>query len=342
MTNTADIVIVTSAHWAGDPRLNRHLDYLRRGGHRVTLTTTSESGSRIRAALHALGAIFKAQARIVVLPDPELFFFGALLSRLTGKQPVLDIHEDYPKVVASRVWAPKPLKPLIRVATAAVVALGRLVAWRVIVAAPELAARGDVVVLNLPEPEGSDVSHPIDERPTLVYVGDVTLSRGALEMVSLLALLPDRYELLLIGRTSDDTRELIMNTARDLGVHERLTLTGRLPHQEAWERASGSVAGLCLLQPAPAYRDAVATKIWEYMATGLPPVVSDLPAQRRLVSSIEPSLSCRTTEAAAIVVTRLAEDSAFRDKVTTTARAVYERAWEQTRPDLAIQSVFEP
>lgn len=342
MTTTADIVIVTSAHWSGDPRLNRHLDYLRRSGHRVTLTTTSESGSRIRAVLKALGAIFKARARIVVLPDPELFLFGSLLAFLTGKRPVLDIHESYPKAVASRVWAPKPLKPLIRMVATAVVALGRLVAWRVIVAAPELAARGDVVVLNLPEPEQNHVSRPIDEPPTLVYVGDVTLSRGALEMVSLLALIPDRFELLLIGRTSDDTRELIVNTARDLDVYDRLTLTGRLPHQEAWERASGSVAGLCLLQPAPAYREAIATKIWEYMATGLPPVVSDLPAQRRLVSSIEPSLACPTTEAAAKVISRLAEDSAFRDKVTTTARAVFERAWEQARPDLAIQSVFEP
>lgn len=340
MTTPADIVIVTSAHWSGDPRLNRHLDYLRRGGHQVGLTTTS--GSRIRAAINALSEIFKTRAQIVILPDPELFLFGSLVARLTGKQPVLDIHEDYPRAVASRVWAPKPLKPLIRMVAAAVVALGRLVAWRVTVAAPELAVRGDVVVLNLPEPEESHVSHTTEVRPTLVYVGDVTLSRGALEMVSLLALLPDRFELLLIGRASDDTRGLLVSTARDLGVYDRLTLVGRVPHEEAWERASGSAAGLCLLQHVPAYRDAVATKIWEYMATGLPPVVSDLPAQRRLVSPIEPGLVCRTAEDAARIITRLAEDGEFRSKVVDRAKTTYERAWEQTRPDLAIQSVFEP
>ena len=58
---------------------------------------------------------------------------------------------------------------------------------------------------------------------------------------------------------------------------------GRLTPRHSWEVASGAWAGLCLLEPTPAFVDAVPSKLYEYLMAGIVPVVTDLPRQRQLV-----------------------------------------------------------
>jgi hypothetical protein len=73
----------------------------------------------------------------VILPDQDLFLLGSLAVRLTGKRPVIDIHEDYAKAAAARSWIPGYLRPIVGLLARLAVALGRWAAWRAIVAAPE-------------------------------------------------------------------------------------------------------------------------------------------------------------------------------------------------------------
>jgi glycosyltransferase involved in cell wall biosynthesis len=142
----------------------------------------------------------------------------------------------------------------------------------------------------------------------------------------------------VIGQVGDEAEEIF----RPAAISGAAVLTGRLDHSDAWDRASGCVAGLCLLRPVPAYAEAVATKIWEYMAVGLPPIVSDLPGQRRLVEKIHPDLVCESAEEVAEVVTRLIDDRALRDELAERSRRMYDEAWSAWRPDLAIQDAFAP
>lgn len=334
------ISVVTTSHWEGDPRLNRHVRYLRAAGFEGELVVTT-SQSKLRSLLRGIGRIVRSDPEVILLPDPELFVFGSLAARLSGKRPVIDIHEDYPKTAAERPWIPGVLRPAVALFATLVMVLGRLLAWRVIVAAPQLARGGDILVLNIPDP--GDFS--VDDTPRLqqvVYVGEVFPARGTMEMVRLLAHLPEDVRLLVIGNVSPETRGEMLALVEELEVAERLELTGRLPHSESWDLASGSLAGLALLQPAPAYIGAVATKLWEYMAAGIPPVVSNLPGQAGVVEKIHPDLVCSTPEKAAEVITRLAQDPAFRDEVVARGRALVEEEWERTRPDQALQEAVAP
>ena len=334
------VAVVTTRHGAGDPRLNRHLEYLRVAGHTATMRTFSEHG-RSAALLAALREVGRTKARIVVLPDPELFFAGSIVCRFTGKRPVIDIHEDYPKAATTRQWIPGPLRPPARVAARLAMVLGRLAAWRVMVAAPELARDGDVTVYNIPDPASlAPAEHDGSHR--LVYVGDITPARGAMEMVRLLGHLDTSFELVMIGRVGVHLAEELTGLARDLGASTRLRLTGQLAHGEAWDLARGSLAGLNLLTPVPAYREAVATKLWEYMAVGLPAIVSDLPGQADLLRRVDPDLVCGSARSAAAIAVELAANPVRRASIAKAGRALVEEAWAEYRPDLAIQSIVEP
>lgn len=334
------IVIVTSAHWAGDPRLNRHKAYLEQAGHQVELKSYAHR-PRPLAVAKAMSAIARTNADVVVLPDPELFLVGSLAARLRRVRPVIDIHEDYPKAAAARSWVPRPLRGLVAALAHLSIALGRRAAAKVVVAAPQLAAAGDTVVLNIPNPSGFDHASDGPER-RLVYVGDITLARGAVQMVQALARLDSDYELVLVGRVEREARDAIESEAGSAGVSDRVRFAGRLPHDEAWSLASGAIVGLNLLQDAPAYREAVATKLWEYMASGIPPVVSDLPGQAAVISAISGDLVCTSASEVASIVDRLDRDRETWSALVEKGLQQVRDAWSRGRPDLAVQTAVEP
>ena len=338
--NEVDALIVSTSHWAGDPRLNRHRDYLARVGRSSTLITFAGEPRPV-ALWKSLKQIATTKARHVLMPDPELFVLGSLVARVTGKKPVIDIHEDYAKAAMAREWVPDWARHVIRLIADLAVATGRLAAWRVLVAAPELARDGDHIALNIPDPARLE-SAPHDGSKRIVYVGDVTKARGAISMVEMLSGLDDAFHLVMVGRVSQETAAEILQVASKRGVEDRIELTGQVDHEQAWSRARGSLAGLNLLADVPAYRQAVATKLWEYMSIGLPPVVSDLPGQRRLLSRVDEGLIAATPGEAAQILKDLDDDPDRRSALASACRRLSEDAWEQNRPDLVVQRVFDP
>lgn len=334
------VAIVSTAHWQGDPRLNRHVSYLQAAGYQVTLSTHSDK-PRGAALLGALSGIWRGDGRRVILPDPDLFVLGSLVARLRRKLPILDIHEDYAKAAMARPWIPDYLRPIVRALASLNTVIARAVAWRTMTAAPELSTEGDFLVLNLPDPASVDPS-PYEGDRRLLYIGDLTLARGAVEMIEVLSHLDETFELVLVGPTDVEVGKTISEIAAKLGVSGRVITTGRLSHREAWTTASGSLVGLSLLTDVPAYREAVATKLWEYMAHGIPPVVSDLPGQRRLIAQLDESLICRSTAEVAAAIQDLVGDVAKRIQLGRSARSLIEKAWADNRPDLAVQSVVAP
>ena len=334
------VAIITSAHWEGDARLLRHVRYLGQAGHDARLTSCADRG-RMAAVLCALREVWRSNADVVLLPDPELFAVGSLLARLRVKRAVIDIHEDYAQAAMARPWVPVGARDFIRVFADLAVRLGRLAAWRVMVAADELARSNDFVSLNIPDPSTLEFGEH-DGSKRLVYVGDLTRARGAADMIDLLAGLDSGYELRLIGSANPEFARELNARAERLGVAGRVEVTGRLAHGEAWAAARGSLAGLNLLRPVPAYRNAVATKLWEYLAVGVPPIVTDLPGQARLIHNVDASLVCSSVSEMVDVITALGGQSQRRADLGERGRRVVEEAWNSSRPDLVVQAVVEP
>jgi glycosyltransferase involved in cell wall biosynthesis len=65
---------------------------------------------------------------------------------------------------------------------------------------------------------------------------------------------------------------------------ERLRFHGRKPPEQAWALARGAWVGLSLLDDTPAFRDAVPTKLYEYLAAGLAVATTPLPRAAEIVT----------------------------------------------------------
>ncbi|GIU92165.1 MAG: hypothetical protein KatS3mg011_1071 [Acidimicrobiia bacterium] len=299
-------MILTTGHHSDDGRLTRHTEMLRLHGVTVELVAL-EARSRwqrfLAAPVFCLVQLWRYRPRCAVFPDPELFVLGPLASRILRIRPVIDIHEDYTAVAATRAWIPSVLRPGIQSLMALAEKVGRRLSAEVIVAAPSLCrSSNDRLVSNLPPPRYFTPRRDFD--PRLVYVGDLSEARGLKEMVRLAASQPD-LTLELIGPAPDDTAYAVRRWAEQAGLpRDRLVMTGRLPYRDAWRRASGALAGLSLLHPTPAYSEAIPTKIWEYMASGLPVVASDLPAQADLVRRAGCGVVVSSVDDAAQVISR--------------------------------------
>jgi glycosyltransferase involved in cell wall biosynthesis len=333
------VMIVTTAHWSGDPRLGRHVRYLNDIGLDASITAF-QSGSRVGRLVNVLKVarlIWSHRPYAVILPDPELFVVGAVTARLRGTKAVIDIHEDYARAARGREWIPDWVKPGASTLARLNTWLGIVAANTTLVAAPELSTGKSVLVQNTPNPTDFEMSNEKSEPPTAIYVGDVTEARGALVMAELARRLPG-IRFLVVGRVSDDLAERMVATAGP----EDLELLGRLPHEEAWALARGAAAGLSLLEPLPAYQDAVATKLWEYCSAGIPPVVSSLRGQSDFVGLIDPALAVENIDEAEELIGRLVAEPEWAKELSARARIVAEEAWDKSRPDRALQAALVP
>ena len=243
-----------------------------------------------RMSLGAGRALLKALATPADLyhfHDPELIPVGLLL-RLLGKRVVYDIHEDNRTALEEREYLPRRLRALIA-GTLARVEEGASRYFHLVLAEryyAERFPRGESI-LNYPRlpalDEGRFAARPRAGNPRLIYTGNVKSYRGAHRHTRLLKHLPDA-ELFLVGRCDP-------GLAADLQVGTdpaRLHLEGvgvHVPHERivSYYLRESWTAGLALFPPSRHTRRKELTKIFEYMAFGIPVLCADVPNLRRIV-----------------------------------------------------------
>ena len=252
---------------------------LPRWGNRLTRMTAGV----VRAFLTALGT----RADLYHFHDPELIPAGLLL-RLLGKPVVYDIHEDNRTWLREREYRPHWLRFLIAetLARAEATASRR---FHLVLAERHYAERfpGGETVLNyarFPSLEESRLAgRPRGESPRLLYTGNVTAYRGAHLHVQLLEHLPDAH-LFLVGRCSPrlaadlrvgaDSARLHFEGVDDYVSHERI-ISYYL--RECW------TAGLAIFPYSQHSLHKELTKVFEYMAYGIPVLCADFPNLREIV-----------------------------------------------------------
>lgn len=227
---------------------------------------------------------------LVHFHDPELVPAMALLALARPESYTLyDIHEDLPLQLESKQYLrPALRRPVSRLAGAMLQSARDLFSG--FAPATEAVARawpGDRtrVVHNYPKalfslPDARE--RPLDPRRVL-YVGGLSRVRGTVLAVQAVRearrVVPD-LGLEFIGWVMDPESAQAIREAQAEGW---CTHVERLAPRALMERAAGAGVGLVTLLPRPNYVEALPTKLFEYMAMGIPVLASDFPLWRRLV-----------------------------------------------------------
>nr|WP_051432352.1 glycosyltransferase family 4 protein [Rhodovibrio salinarum] len=166
-----------------------------------------------------------------------------------------------------------------------------------------------------------------DGRVVFGFVGFIRPWHGLERVLDVIAGLDDRPHLLVVGE--GPARPLIEQRANALGLADRVTITGAVPHARvpAYLRAF-DVA----LQPdVTAYASPL--KLFEYMAAGCAIVAPDRPNIREIVTDGETAVLVDPSDDAAFaaVLSRLAADTGLRRRLGRAAAVAVKRdgrTWE--------------
>lgn len=112
----------------------------------------------------------------------------------------------------------------------------------------------------------------------LVHVGSVHPDRGRDVMLQAMAIVNQKGKkahLTILG-ASPDQLEYCRREIQELGISGAVTLYGRVPGSQIPHYLSAADAGLCLWEDLPWYRFNPPTKLFEYLAAGLPVLASNI------------------------------------------------------------------
>ncbi|RIK09262.1 MAG: glycosyl transferase, partial [Acidobacteria bacterium] len=232
----------------------------------TTIALPRSSGRRRLGALRAARRLLRERAPghdVVLLHDPEL-----VLATVGLRLPpvVWDVHEDTAAALEVREWLPRPVR---RTAAVGMRTMERWAERRMplLLADHHYADRfrlAHPVVPNttyVPHDPPPAAQPDREGRLRVVYLGSVTMERGAAEMVEVDRRLrragQGRIVLQIIGPAHGRAVQVLEEASRA----GDLEWSGFVPNDEAVERLAGALAGLSLLHDEANFRPSMPTKV---------------------------------------------------------------------------------
>ncbi|MCK4394311.1 glycosyltransferase family 4 protein [Candidatus Bipolaricaulota bacterium] len=325
----AKVCIVTTVHPPFDTRIfHKQAKTLAQAGYDVTLIAQHDKnevvdGVKIIALprpRNRFARIFgltwrvfrmalRQKAEVYHFHDPELLPWGALLKLATKAKVIYDVHENVRKQILNKTWlSPWIRKPL----SSAYVLMERacpLFLDAIIIAEDSYienyrGRKNIVAIRNYPnlsylEPHADSTAERAKEADRsfkVTYVGGVTRLRGALELIEALKIAKaDGHQevmLNLIGSVMPaDLKGELDDLIRQYGLEGNISIPGPVPHENVFKILAQSHIGMAVLHPDPNFVESLPTKLFEYMAAGLPVIASNFPLWKEIVEGNECGLT---------------------------------------------------
>jgi glycosyltransferase involved in cell wall biosynthesis len=247
--------------------------------------------------------IREAQVDLILVRDLLLALPAAILAKIHRIPVILDMAENYPAMLQDRlrytpsgllgrlVRHPSPIRLVERLSLALV--------DHIIVVVEESRERlvgagvpSDriTIVCNTPRLEGWQAAASRQNCPRskqdihLAYLGNLDGSRGLDVAIRAVHRLKDAgrfVKLSIMG--NGPSREQLTALATHSGVADRVEITGRLPFSQVTEVMAQADIGLIPHYATAAWNSTIPNKLFDYMALGLPVIVSDTKPTARIV-----------------------------------------------------------
>jgi glycosyltransferase involved in cell wall biosynthesis len=315
---------LTSVHPLDDSRiLRRECKSLAQAGYNVALVVgrpphedvdgvpivgVGVAKNRLDRAFRVAWNIYRAAKReradLYQFHDPELLWV-ALLLKLWGHKVVYDVHEDVPKQIMNKFWLPRLVRPLLAVLAKLAERVAAVVLDAIVAATPAIAERfptkKTVVVQNFPEvalaqSNGCDLA--FEQRPyAFAYTGGLTCDTGIREILATSMVLGPEMPGVLAGSFDEDRLEQEIRAAP---AWQFLRYLGRVSQCEVIDAIRSAQCGIVVDRPISNYLESYSTKMFEYMACGIPVICSDFPLWVRLVHDADCGVTVDPMNPAAI------------------------------------------
>lgn len=234
----------------------------------------------------------RVNARVYQLHDPELIPCGLLL-RLMGKKVILDIHENVAEDIFDKPWIPNKrlLYAFFRLFENLAVRN-----FRILLAEKSyekryksLGADYSVILNYCDGPFFQPFAEPVNRKTDRIfYIGILLESRGLQQIAEALQKLKKQGRLVYF----DVVGELYQSLLWKLEalpcwpeVKDQIVFHGRLPLEQGFEISRNAAIGMCIIQPMSNSVESYPTKMFEYMAIGLPQITSRFPLYQSVVET---------------------------------------------------------
>jgi len=249
----------------------------------------------------------KVQAKIYHLHDPELIPLGLVLC-LLGKKVIYDIHENIAEDIFDKDWIKnkqfwhkayslfeKPALRLFQIILAEDSYLSRYKSYQ----------KNIEVVHNYCDIAFFDHYKIEENRDTqhLFYIGVLFENRGILQILEAMYLLKQRGKTFCfhcVGELYTPLAEAISNLPFYAAIREQVIFYGRKNLEDGYDISRKCGIGLCIIHPMCNSIESYPTKLFEYMAIGLPSITSHFPLYKSVVEENECGLTVNPLDASAL------------------------------------------
>lgn len=265
----------------------------------------SNASSRIVRFIKTGYIVYKAaknvNADIYHFHDPELLFWAYLLKR-KGKTVVYDVHEDLPRQILTKHYIPLFLRKLVSFIAEKTENMFAASMSAIVTVTTHIQKRflnvnkNSIILFNYPllSEFSSEISNATD-RKYVSYVGSLSVTRGILEMVRVVA--GGNFKITIAGDFADKN---LFDKVRTRQGWNKINYLGQVSRAEVASLLSESIVGLVTLHPTANYTEALPVKLFEYMASGIPVICSDIKLWRELIEKADCGVCVDPFDVAAI------------------------------------------
>jgi len=307
------IAHLTSVHVRSDTRvLYRECESLVIAGYDVSLIVCDGLGDEIvcgtrivdagghsdkrliRVVLGTLSIYMRAlklDAQIYHFHDPELIPIGLLLKR-KGKRVIFDIHENIVNQIKMKRWL--PLRTMISKLYFLLDSISSR-AFYLILAEDSYAkiynklSKRYVIIKNMPKLTLFDkYIVPRGNKKGIFYIGVIAKERGIYHVLEGLRILKKRgihFHFHCVGNISSGDESKISDKLTKYGLEDCVTFYGRLELAKGYQYSRECRVGVAILAPSENYKESYSTKMFEYMAAGMPVVTSNFPIYKNVIET---------------------------------------------------------
>lgn len=308
------ICIVTSVHPPNDPRISKMCCTAQQLGHDVSLlsswlsipdqplvkciTFTLAGGlfGRIKTMKSILKSVRSIEADIYHFHDLDLLPLFTIYSIFSGKSFIYDVHENYSEEVLVRYWIPNYLRiPLYWIVRFTQKACSRVIGNCIIVTesvmneihplTKNVLVHKNFASVNL----GKKLLPDYDNRQNIIlFTGSQYLENGTLLFLDIAKkILSQRQDVVFhaIDRFGNNSslRSFVISEANTGVLKDKFILLPNIPSQSLMTYINKARIGVSPNLNVPKQVKAIPTKLFEYMAGGIPIVASDLPYNKMFV-----------------------------------------------------------